>query len=359
MFKHIIIIVFVLNSILVSAQTNLRIPNQIEGKIIGKPLEIDSIYFSFGSIDSKYYENALASLKLTSNQYVGNNQLSYPQMYRIYFATDRNIRTWRSGIYFIDSTTTTIKTNYLSDNCSEINGTTANEYQTIFIPFITKGIVYDCKSNDLRDLLNSQNKKIDTLLFNYVIQNPSSYVALWELIERFSMWGQSEVRQKTLANFSSRIKSEKIWKILNEDFKNTKIKEKQKYPVINVKTYNLTTIKLSFPKAKYTLVDYWFCRCRPCLDTIPIMKKLYADYKDKGFNIVSISVDETKNVPLWQNRVKEHGLVWTQYLEENNFKVNELGIKAYPTFILLDSQGKVLWRDFDLHDLNNFLRKNL
>jgi hypothetical protein len=95
------------------------------------------------------------------------------------------------------------------------------------------------------------------------------------------------------------------------------------------------------------------------LDTIPALQKLYGDYKDKGFDIVSISVDETINVPLWQKRVKEHGLTWTQYLEENNFRVNELGIKAFPTFILLDSGGKVVWRDFDLHDLDKFLKNNL
>ena len=158
--------------------------------------------------------------------------------------------------------------------------------------------------------------------------------------------------------FSPEIKNGKTWKLLNEDFKNAKLKENEEFPDVALKTYTLEPARLSLQNAKYTLIDYWFCRCRPCLDTIPELKKLYNEYKEKRFNIISISVDETANVPLWQKRVKEHGLVWPQYLEENNFRVNELGIRSFPTFILLDSAGKVIWRDFDLHDLDAFLKLN-
>ncbi len=359
MIRYFITLIFTLNTLMVLAQTHSGIQKQITGEVIGKPPGTDTLYFTHGSIDDKYYENGLPSAELTGNRYVVTNNLPYPQMYRVLFASDKGKLAFRMGFYFTDATTTSIKTNYSSDNCSEINGSTASEYQNKFIPFMTSGIAYDCKSKSMDMLYDDLGKKADTSLLNYTIQNPGSYVALWQLIEQFNDHGQSAVRQKTLTSFSNRIKSEKPWKILNKDFEDSKIKENEKFPDINLKNYDLSATKFIVPKAKYTLIDYWFARCRPCLDTIPELQKLYSAYKTKGFDIVSISVDETKNVLIWQKRVKEHGLVWTQYLEENNFQHNELGIKLFPTFILLDKEGRVIWKDFDLHDLDKFLVKNL
>jgi thiol-disulfide isomerase/thioredoxin len=358
MIKYSITLIFLLSVTIVAAQSRLAAKKQIKGEIAEKSVIKDSIYFNISEINSKYYEKSLIASNLTTNKFTIPNEVSYPQMYNIVFLSDRNKRPWRNGDYFIDSSTDAIQVNYLAEECNQINGFTANEYQTKFIPFVTKGIVYDCKSNYLSRLFYDRDRSADTLLYNYTVQNPDSYVALWKLIERFSFQGQSAIRAQTLALFSNKIKNEKLWKILNEDFTNAKIKENEKFPDIALKTYKLAPTKFKRSKARYTLIDYWFARCRPCLDTIPELQRLYAEYKDKGFNIISISVDETINIPIWQTRVKEHGLVWTQYLEENNFRVNELGIKIFPTFILLDAQGKVIWRDFDLHDLDKFLKKH-
>jgi cytochrome oxidase Cu insertion factor (SCO1/SenC/PrrC family) len=354
MMKRAVALVLVFCSLLVSVRGQ-----KISGKVNGKPAIADTIYFGFGNIDPKYYDAALAPAELKVDHYTVNNIAPYPEMYRIHFASDKNILAYRKGYYFIDAATTNIISNYASDNCSEVNGNTAEEYKNIFIPFVMAGMAYDCNSGDLAELFNDPSKKADSLLLLYVNRYPDSYVALWRLIERFSMWGQSVVRQQILAGFSGKIKSGKPWGLLNEDFINSKIKEGELFPAINLKDYNLAATHFVAPKAKYILVDFWFARCRPCLDTIPELKKLYTAYKEKGFEMVSISVDETKNVQLWQQRVKEHGLNWTQYLEENNFQHNELGIKAFPTFILLDEQGKVIQKDFDLHDLDKFLKENL
>jgi len=353
------LLVLIINFNVVLAQVHSKNQININGEVIGKAITNDSIYFNSGDIDSKYFEKPLLPTKLIGNKFIIKNELPYPQMFRIVFLSDKNIRVWRFGKYFIEPSTNFIKVNYSSEECNMVDGQTENEYLNKFIPFFLKNKLYDCKSNDMFQLGNDKIPGYDSTLLNYVVKYPHSYVALWSLIERFSLFGQSELRQQTLECFSKKIKNEKLWKILNEDFKNEKIKENERFPDLDLKTYDLTEQKLVLPKSKYTLIDYWFCRCRPCLDTIPVLKQLYSAYKDKGFEIISISVDETKNVPLWQKRVKEHGLTWVQYLDENDFVNNKLGIKSFPSFILLDSKGKVIWRDFDLHDLDKFLTEHL
>lgn len=220
---------------MLAAQARLGVRNQIKGEIVEKALGADSIYFSFGSINSKYYEHALEPSKLTANQYAVNNSLNYPQMYKISFLTDKNIRPWREGNYFIDPSTTIIKTNFNFGNCSETNGVTGKEYQSRFIPFVTTGVIYDCRSDYLFDLFNDSNHKADSILLNYIKAFPDSYVALWKLIERFSSYGQSSIRQQALASFSTEMKQGVLWNKLDKDFKGTKIKEGEVFPDVALK----------------------------------------------------------------------------------------------------------------------------
>lgn len=359
MLKKVLIVTVALISSVTAAQSQTNSTRQIRGIVSGKSVVTDTILFTAGPLSQKYYKQHLAPASLNAGHYVVKNDLTYAVMFKIAFASEKGKRVWRNGDYFIDNSTDLIKTDNKNENCNEVNGATAQEYQSKFIPFATKGTLYDCRSGYLSDMFYDSNKKADSILLDYIKVYPDSYVALWKLIERFSSYGQSSVRQQALAGFSDKIKQGELWNILSRDFKETKIREGEVFPGVALKTIDLKPTGLILPKAKYTLIDFWFARCRPCLDTIPALKKLYNNYKEKGFEIVSISVDETLNVPIWQKRVKEHGLVWTQYLEENNFRSNELGIKAYPTFILLNDKGIVINKDFDLHDLDSYLNKNL
>jgi len=184
-------------------------------------------------------------------------------------------------------------------------------------------------------------------------------VALWNLIERFNLFGQSELRESTLNHFSQKIRKSKIWLLLNTDIQNDILKENKKFPVFDIKTIALKEKVLTLPRAKFTLIDFWFSRCRPCLDGLPTLKKLYALYQPKGFEIVSISTDLTENVPIWQKRIREYELNWPQYLDENRLKSQELNIYRFPTFILLNRKGEIIKKYLSLKDLEVFLIDNL
>lgn len=73
------------------------------------------------------------------------------------------------------------------------------------------------------------------------------------------------------------------------------------------------------------------------------MKNQYALYKDKGLQVVSISID--RNAAAWKKAVKEENLQWPNFLSPqvaDNYKV-----KAVPTMYLLDAQGKVIAENED------------
>ena len=87
---------------------------------------------------------------------------------------------------------------------------------------------------------------------------------------------------------------------------------------------------------KYVLIDFWASWCNPCRKEIPNLKKLYAQYADKGFQIVSISIDKKRAD--WEKALAEEQLPWPNFLDETGV-AGQYKVKFVPTMYLLDAQG--------------------
>lgn len=284
----------------------------------------------------------------------------YPQLWRLLLKSDRGRRIYRRGEYFIDASTSTLTADCLAEECNQVNGATATEYRTAFIPFFyAAGAAHDCHQPGFDELAWDNATRFDSTLYRYVQANPRSYVALWSLIERFSKFGHSQLRERTLAGFSRNVQASKPWQVLRADLRAVLIKQGAPFPSFRLQGVAQPEQPLRLPKAQYTLVDFWFSRCRPCLESFPALKKLYAAYQPKGFEIVSIATDQTHYVPLWQQRIKEYGLPWAQYLDENAVVATKSAVSSFPTTFLLDRRGKVLLRDITPEELEKFLAARL
>lgn len=94
-------------------------------------------------------------------------------------------------------------------------------------------------------------------------------------------------------------------------------------------------------QGKYVLIDFWASWCGPCRKAIPEIKQLYNTYKDKGFDVLSISVD-TDNAA-WRKAMKDEDMPWTQTLSPNKNKtLNDFMIVGIPTLFLIDRQGRIV-----------------
>jgi peroxiredoxin len=117
-------------------------------------------------------------------------------------------------------------------------------------------------------------------------------------------------------------------------------------------------VKISDFRGKYVLVDFWASWCGPCRAENPNLVKTFNEYKDKGFTVLGISLDQPGKKDAWLAAIHKDGLTWTQvsYLKFWDNEVAILyGIKAIPANLLLDAEGKIIAKDLRGEDLSKKL----
>jgi thiol-disulfide isomerase/thioredoxin len=93
-------------------------------------------------------------------------------------------------------------------------------------------------------------------------------------------------------------------------------------------------------KGKYVLIDFWASWCVPCRKSFPRMREVYATYKDQGFEIYSVSIDEDKAA--WLKAVKEESNPWKQSLDNKNISQSRFAVTGVPSTFLIGPDGKII-----------------
>ncbi|MBM3335016.1 TlpA family protein disulfide reductase [Candidatus Sumerlaeota bacterium] len=102
-------------------------------------------------------------------------------------------------------------------------------------------------------------------------------------------------------------------------------------------------IKLSDYKGKVVMVDFWASWCGPCISEMPNVVSAYKKYHSKGFEIIGVSADKSKDDML--AAMKKFGMTWRQYFDGlgwENKAFRRYGITSIPSMHLIGPDGKIV-----------------
>ncbi len=114
-------------------------------------------------------------------------------------------------------------------------------------------------------------------------------------------------------------------------------------PEISLPSPGGEQLTLSSLRGKYVLVDFWAAWCKPCRQENPNVLASYNKYKDKGFEILGVSLDRTREA--WLKAIEDDGLTWKHVSDLKYFNSEAAAtyqINAIPATYLIGPDGKII-----------------
>ncbi len=114
-------------------------------------------------------------------------------------------------------------------------------------------------------------------------------------------------------------------------------------PDISLPNTKDSIVHLSSLKGKIVLIDFWASWCPPCRVANRSTEWLYKKYKDQGFEVFGVSLDDKQSA--WKRAIQKDKIHYTQVIDKSG-QLSEVadayGVSELPSTFLLDRDGTLL-----------------
>lgn len=258
----------------------------------------------------------------------------------------------------------------------ELYGLTLSHEETPYYIFLEPGTVQVNLSNaedyegtvvtgsSLQDEYEAYQKLDEDIDINaYIKEHPASIVANYILYRNFSYRLSADEIRANIANLDPSLQNSAYSQILKKlADKYDAVSIGKNCPDFTINDVDGNEVKLYdyLKDNKYVLLDFWASWCPPCRRENPNVVENYKKYHDKGFDIVGISLDKTREA--WLKGIEEDGLTWHHVSDLaywNSAPADLYGVRSIPSNFLVDGNGVIIAKNLRGEDLGNKLEELL
>lgn len=118
---------------------------------------------------------------------------------------------------------------------------------------------------------------------------------------------------------------------------------------------NLSDVKITLgdlTKKGPVLVNFWASWCGPCKEEVPMLNRIYREYGQRGLTVVGISVEDPNDAVKYF--MKRHEVQYSILLDSKGQVARRYALIGFPTNLLLDRNGKILFQKPGIIDERTF-----
>lgn len=221
-----------------------------------------------------------------------------------------------------------------------------NKRDSIFKKMETFANKNDNEYRSLLEQVSKINAEILAFQLHYIADNPASMFSAMQLYVLSDKISTYELETYFNA-LKSPAKNLALLKDIPRKIAAKKLSEIGKpAPLFSIKDTKGNLINLSDYRGKYVLLDFWASWCVPCRKENPGLVKAYKLFKDKPFEIISVSADE--NEPNWKKAIiADHLQDWIHVSDLKGTKSDIAllyGVQPIPDNFLIDPEGNIIGR---------------
>lgn len=199
------------------------------------------------------------------------------------------------------------------------------------------------RSEELQPLANQLRQSV----YKFAKANIESYIGEFIAFSSYGILSANQILE-LVSLTKPEFRNSELAKEIVTYYESERIKDGEgSYKDIRLKSPDGKNIALSDyigkNKNKVVLIDFWASWCGPCIKEMPNIVKAYEQYKDKGFEIIGISLDENKQS--WQRAIDRFNISWPQMSDLkgwNSDAAKLYGITSIPFTILVDEEGNII-----------------
>lgn len=158
--------------------------------------------------------------------------------------------------------------------------------------------------------------------------------------------------QEIFNSFTEEVASSKFGKAIDGNLSKVTLEVGNLAPNFSAPNPEGQLVSLEDIKGKVTIIDFWAAWCGPCRKENPNVVKIYEKYKEKGLEIIGVSLDGAPNQKdakaAWLDAIEKDNLTWPQISNLAFFNdpiAQQYQIQAIPATFILDSEGNIVGKN--------------